>query len=60
MKLLPPFVWEPAGRKRLLLFGLAGLLAIQVGGATSGHYVRTTMSPSRSDVSSFLQRNARA
>ncbi len=49
-----------AGFVTALLTGLHPLQAIQVGGATSGHYVRTTMSPSRSDASSFLQRNARA
>lgn len=34
MKLLPPFSRDPATSKRLLLFGLSGALALQVGFAT--------------------------
>lgn len=49
-----------AGFVTALLSGLHPLQAIQVGGATSGHYVRTAASPSRSDATTFLQRNAHA
>jgi len=49
-----------AGFVTALLSGLHPLHALQVGGSTSGHYVRTAQSPTRSDAASFLQRNARA
>jgi sugar/nucleoside kinase (ribokinase family) len=47
-----------AGFIGALLAGLQPLHALQTGGATSGHYVRTAESPERAQLIAFLQRNA--
>jgi hypothetical protein len=44
-----------AGFVAALLAGLAPEHALQVGGATSGHYVRTGVSPARAQVIDFLR-----
>jgi hypothetical protein len=41
-----------------LLAGIAPAQCLQLGGATSGYYVRTGISPSRAQVCEFLQSNA--
>jgi hypothetical protein len=48
-----------AGFLAALLAGIAPLQAIQIGGATSGFYVRNAQSPSRADVVGFLRGAAR-
>lgn len=48
-----------AGFLAALLAGIAPLQAIQIGGATSGFYVRNAASPSRADVIAFLRGAAR-
>lgn len=47
-----------AGFVAALLAGLAPEHALQVGGATSGHYVRTGISPARAQVVDFLRQYA--
>jgi hypothetical protein len=47
-----------AGFFHALLAGLAPAHCLQIGGATSGHYVRTGDSPTRAQVSEFLRRAA--
>ncbi|MBA3685186.1 MAG: carbohydrate kinase family protein [Planctomycetes bacterium] len=47
-----------AGFLAALLAGIEPAHAIQIGGATSGHYVRTAESPSRAQVSAFLKQHA--
>jgi len=44
-----------AGFIAALLAGISPLHAIQIGGATSGFYVRTATSPTRADVVGFLR-----
>ncbi|MBA3937047.1 MAG: carbohydrate kinase family protein [Planctomycetes bacterium] len=49
-----------AGFLAALLAGLEPAHALLVGGATSGYYVRTAVSPSRAQVIDFLRAQARA
>ncbi len=49
-----------AGFLAALLAGLEPAHALLVGGATSGYYVRTAVSPSRAQVVDFLRAQARA
>jgi sugar/nucleoside kinase (ribokinase family) len=44
-----------AGFTCALLAGLEPACALQVGGATSGHYVRTGASPTRAELAAFLR-----
>lgn len=48
-----------AGFLSALLAGLAPVHALQAGGATSGHYVRTAVSPSRAQLVEFLNHAAK-
>lgn len=47
-----------AGFVCAILGGLHPEQALQAGGATSGHYVRTAVSPSRADTIAFLRKHA--
>src|SRR5205814_259719 len=49
-----------AGFLAALIAGFAPAQCLQIGGATSGHYVRTGVSPVRAEVESFLHRHAGA
>ncbi len=49
-----------AGFLAALLAGIDPASAIQIGGATSGHYVRTAVSPTRAQVVAFLKQHGEA
>lgn len=49
-----------AGFVAALLAGIEPRLALQIGNATSGHYVRTAQSPSRAQLATFLRGYARS
>ena len=49
-----------AGFFAALLAGIAPEQCLQIGGATSGHYVRTAESPTRAQIIAFLRQHASA